>query len=211
MAFTFFFRDIHTLELAIQRIAPEVSGRSRIRVWDAGCAMGPETYTIAILLAEHFGRFAFKNIHIDATDIDEQDTFGDIIQKAIYTYDLLQRIPEQFFKTYFTPSQQEGYYQVTESLREKVHFHKHNLLTLNPVSDGYTLIVCKNVLLHFTQSERIDVLKMYHRSLMPGGYLILERTQQLPSEVRHLFEPLSSEAQFFKAIEIQNNSSHNGG
>jgi chemotaxis protein methyltransferase CheR len=211
MAFTFFFRDIHTLELAIRRISPEVSGRSKIRVWDAGCAMGPETYTIAILLAENFGRFSFKNIHIDATDIDEQDTFGDIIQKAIYPYDLLQRIPEQFFKAYFTPYQQEGYYQVADSLKEKVHFHKHNLLSLNPVGDGYTLIVCKNVLLHFTQQQRIEVLKMYHRSLMPGGYLILERTQQLPTEVRYLFEPLSSEAQFFKAVEIQNNSSHIGG
>lgn len=211
MAFTFFFRDIHTLDLAIKAISPEVCGRSSIRIWDAGCAMGPETYTIAILLAENIGRFAFKNIRIDATDIDEQDTFGETIQKARYSYDLLQRIPEKFFKTYFSPSPQDGYYTVSESLKKKVYFHKHNLLTFNPVGDGYTLIVCKNVLLHFTQQQRIEVLKMYHRSLMPGGYLILERTQQLPLEVRHLFQPLSSEAQFFKSIEIQNNSSHYGG
>jgi len=64
------------------------------------------------------------------------------------------------------------------------------------------MIICKNVLLHFTQEQRIDVLKMYHKSLMPGGYLVLERTQQLPPEVNDLFKPLSGEAQFFKAINI---------
>jgi chemotaxis protein methyltransferase CheR len=173
--------------------------------------MGPETYTIAILLAENFGRFAFKNIHIDATDIDEQDTFGETIQKACYPYDQLQRIPEQFFKCYFSPSNQEGHFRVIENLKEKVHFHKHNLLSFNSVGEGYTLIVCKNVLLHFTQQQRIEVLKMYHRSLMPGGYLVLERTQQLPPEVHHLFEPLSTEAQFFKSVNIQVDSSHIGG
>jgi chemotaxis protein methyltransferase CheR len=211
MAFTFFFRDIHTLDLAIRTITPEVAGRSSVRIWDAGCAMGPETFTIAILLAEHFGKFAFRNIHIDATDIDEQDTFGEIINNAHYTYDLLQRIPEHLFNNYFVPAEADGVFKVIDSIRDKVRFHKHNLLSLSPAGEGYTLIVCKNVLLHFTQQQRIEVLKMYHRSLMPGGYLILERTQQLPAEVSHLFEPLSTEAQFFKSITIQMNSSHIGG
>jgi hypothetical protein len=41
---------------------------------------------------------------------------------------------------------------------------------------------------------------MYYRSLMPGGYLVLERTQILPEEVKHLFEPLTAEAQLFKTV-----------
>ncbi|MBN1604110.1 MAG: hypothetical protein JW915_21040 [Chitinispirillaceae bacterium] len=211
MAFTFFFRDIHTLNFAIRTIAPEVSGRSSIRIWDAGCAMGPEPYTLAILLAEHFGKFSFRNIHIDATDIDEQDSFGDIIKKASYPFEQLQRLPEEILHKYFQPTENKGVYRVDDSIRDKIRFHKHNLLSLTPVGEGYTLIVCKNVLLHFTQMQRIEVLKMYHRSLMPGGYLVLERTQQLPDEVRHLFLPLSTEAQFFKAINIEMNSSPIGG
>jgi chemotaxis protein methyltransferase CheR len=71
---------------------------------------------------------------------------------------------------------------------------------MQSIGDGYTMIICKNVLLHFTQQQRIEVLKMYHRSLMPNGYLILEKTQFLPEELNTIFEPLSTEAQFFKRI-----------
>ena len=199
MAFTFFFRDIHTLDLAIKAIIPEIAGRSRIRIWDAGCAMGPETYTIAILFAEYCSKFIFRNIQIDASDIDEQDTFGPTICDGCYPYDILQRIPNDIFSNYFTLVN-DTIYRVNDTIRERVLFHKHNLLSLNPFGSGYTLIVCKNVLLHFTQEQRIDVLKMYHRSLMPGGYLVLERTQQLPDELKPYFNPLSGEAQFFKAV-----------
>jgi chemotaxis protein methyltransferase CheR len=202
MAFTFFFRDLHTLDLAIRQVAPEVSGRSKIRIWDAGCAMGPEPYTIAILFAEHFGKFSFKNLSIDASDIDEQNVFGQTIQKGCYPWEQLQRIPEDLFKKYFVPSQENNVFSVSDTIREKVHFHKHNLLSIQPIGDGYTMIICKNVLLHFTQQQRIDVLKMYHQSLMPGGYLVLEKTQILPDDLVHFFEPLSTEAQFFKKINI---------
>jgi len=202
MAFTFFFRDIHTLDLAIKTIIPEIAGRSKIRIWDAGCAMGPETYTIAILFAEHCSKFVFRNIIIDASDIDEQDVFGKTIIEGLYPYDLLQRIPTDVFDKYFEKSEKEAYFKIIDTIRERVHFQKHNLLSMKAFGDGYTMIICKNVLLHFTQEQRIDVLKMYHKSLMPGGYLVLERTQQLPPEVNDLFKPLSGEAQFFKAINI---------
>ncbi|MEI8376744.1 MAG: CheR family methyltransferase [Planctomycetota bacterium] len=52
MAFTFFMRDQPTLEHADHMIR-YASGRSRIRIWDAGCAMGQETYTIAMIFAEN--------------------------------------------------------------------------------------------------------------------------------------------------------------
>ena len=39
MAFTFFFRDIQILELAIKHVVPFAIGRSRINVWDAGCVL----------------------------------------------------------------------------------------------------------------------------------------------------------------------------
>jgi chemotaxis protein methyltransferase CheR len=52
MAFTFFMRDQPTLEHAADHMIPYASGRSRIKIWDAGCALGQETYTIAMIFAE---------------------------------------------------------------------------------------------------------------------------------------------------------------
>ena len=64
MAFTFFFRDLRVLDLVTDYSVPALLGRSYARVWDAGCAMGPEPYSLAILFAEKMGGFAFNNLRL---------------------------------------------------------------------------------------------------------------------------------------------------
>jgi len=81
-----------------------------------------------------------------------------------------------------------------------VKFMKHDLLTLVPVEKDVGLIVCKNVLLHFTQEERIKVFKMFYDALSEGGFLATEQTQKLPEEVKYLFEPVVSNAQVFRKL-----------
>lgn len=202
MAFTFFFRDTHVLDHAARIMAPEVAGRSRIRIWDAGCAMGPEPYTLAIILAETMGNFSFKNLQILATDIDEQDQFVSIIKEAVYSDEETKRIPPEIFAKYFVPAPDKpGYFQLVSLIRDRLQFQKHNLLTLQSVGDGFSLIVCKNVLLHFQQSERIEVIKMFHKALAQGGLFATEHTQKMPDELSHLFEQVVPDAQLFRKVE----------
>ncbi|MBF0545024.1 MAG: chemotaxis protein CheR [Candidatus Riflebacteria bacterium] len=198
MAFTFFFRDLHTIELMVNHVLPTIAGRSVVRIWDAGCAMGPELYTIAIVFSEKMGYFGFKNLKIDATDLDENNTFGSIVTAGVYPAEELSRIPREIFKKYFEPEGTPGQFRIIESLRNRINFRKHDLLSLNPIGSEYSLIVCKNVLLHFTHEERINVIKMYYDSLAPGGYFAMEQTQTLPSELSSLFEKVVSDAQLFK-------------
>ncbi len=203
MAFTFFFRDTHTLEHIAKVLVPEVSGRSKIRIWDAGCAMGPEPYTLAIILAEHMGNFSFKNVYISATDIDEGSNFGEIINEGLYPEEELKRIPADIFQKYFSRSEKgNNYYGISESIKTRVSFHKHDLLTLKSIGDGFSLILCKNVLLHFQPAERIKVIKMFHQSLAPGGLFATENTQKIPNEAAHMFEQVVPDAQVFRKIEV---------
>ena len=53
MAFTYFFRDLQTLELITKHVLPVLQGARYINIWDAGCAHGPEPYSLAILLREN--------------------------------------------------------------------------------------------------------------------------------------------------------------
>lgn len=200
MAFTFFFRDLHTIELTVKHLLPSISGRNRVRIWDAGCAMGPEPYTLAIVLAENMGRFAFRNITIDATDIDESDTFGKIVTEGVYPEDELKRIPADIFEKYFRPADKPGYCVIDEAVRSRMQFRKHDLLTFQSVGEDYSLIVCKNVLLHFHHDQRIEVIKMFHKSLAPGGYFMSEQTQKLPDELAHMFTKVADDAQLYKKI-----------
>lgn len=198
MAFTFFMRDQPTLEHAVEQMIPYASGRSRIRIWDAGCALGQETYTLAMILAERMNRFGFKNVQIDATDHDSANHFGDVVSAAVYPQEELQRTPADLLAKYFEPAQKPGHFRVKDELRNAVRFRYHDLLSLSPAGNDYCLVVCKNVLLHFQPPERVGVFRMFHQALAPGGYLANENTQKLPQEVAHLFTQVAPGAQVYK-------------
>ncbi len=200
MAFTFFFRDSHSIEQALKYFLPIINGYRRIKIWDAGCAMGPEPYTFAILLAEKMGYFAFKNVEIDASDIDETDTFGKIISAGVYPESELSRIPKEIFEKYFSKNEREGYYRISDNILNRVKFIKSDLLKLKPIGDNYNLIICKNVLLHFQPNERIDVIKMFHSALAPNGLLLTEQTQQVPEEIAHLFNKIAADANVYQKV-----------
>lgn len=199
MAFTFFPRDNQTLDLITKYALPDLKRHQFIRVWDAGCATGPEPYSIAMILRENMGQFLFKNVLIYATDLDEGN-FSDAVANGIYPAMELGRIPRDLFSRYFTPNGKPGYFQVSAELRRAVHIQRHDLLSLQPVRDDLALIVCKNVLLHLAPTQRVDVIRMFHRALARDGFLVMEQTQKLPYETRHLFRQVTSAGQLFRKV-----------
>lgn len=201
MAFTYFFRDLQTLEHITKYLVPSVTGRSAIRIWDAGCASGQEPYTLAILLAEAMGRFSFRNLQIEATDLDGSNLFGDIIAKGVYPKEEVERIPVTILQKYFTPCEEGIYFKIDEQLRNRLTFQKHDLLSLKPIGTEFSLILCKNVLLHLQGAERIAVIKMFYDALGTGGFLATEQTQKIPDEVSHLFIQVTPDAQLFRKNE----------
>jgi len=201
MAFTFFFRDDQILQLAVEKLVPFTIGRSNIRILNAGCAMGMETYTFAIMLAEKLGKFALRNVKIHAIDIDNENVdFGKTVTDGIYHQEFLQRIPEDLFKKYFSEATIKDHYIVNEDLRKLIEFEKYDLLTLKPLRNDYSLIICKNVLLHFNYQQRIEVITMYHNMLLSGGLLAMENTQSMPEELKHLFKKLVDYGQLYEKI-----------
>ncbi|MDD3307158.1 MAG: chemotaxis protein CheR [Acetobacterium sp.] len=198
MAFTYFFRDLQTLELICGHVIPDLHAKPEIKIWDAGCAMGPEPYTLAMLLRDRMDQLDFQKVKIQATDIDGSDLFDKIIFAAEYPREQVQRIPTEIFAKYFIKLENRDYYRLTDEIRGAVIFQKHNLLTLNSIGKDFGLILCKNVLLHFNEQERIDVIRMFHDSLIEGGYLAMEQTQKLPVELENRFEPVVSNARIYR-------------
>jgi len=199
MAFTFFFRDAQTLELLIEQALPTLCGQAFIRIWDAGCAHGPEPYTLAMLLRERMSDYVFRNVRIYATDVERQ--FGPHIAAGIYAEQEVQRIPAPMRQRYFQPAPAPGFVQVTDDIRAKVSFAEHDLLSRTPPREDFSLIVCKNVLLHFEETQRRQVFRMFHRALRPGGLLATEHTQKLPAGLKILFEPVASYVQIFRRLD----------
>jgi chemotaxis protein methyltransferase CheR len=200
MAFTYFFRDLQTLNAIVTNLVPFSSGASRIRIWDAGCAMGQEPYSLAILLSEAMGRFSYRNLKILATDIDGSNLFRQIIERGEYQAEELERIPKELFEKYFHPSTRPGYFQIDEVVRNRLEFQREDLLKLQPIAQNLSLVLCKNVLLHFQAAERVEVIKMFHNALIPGGFFATEQTQKMPVELAGYFEQVSSDCQLFRKV-----------
>lgn len=196
MAFTFFFRDSQTLELAAERLVAQAQGQQYIDVWDAGCAHGPEPYTLAMLLRERMSHFLFRNVRILATDIEAQ--FGPQITSGIYPQGEIQRIPSHYRERYFEPADRPGFVQVIEEVRSRIRFEHHDLLLGPPTGKNFDLIVCKNVLLHFGEETRERIVAMFHGALRAGGLLAMEHTQKLPEELAPHFDCVNSFAQLYR-------------
>jgi chemotaxis protein methyltransferase CheR len=163
--------------------------------------MGMETYTFAILLAESMGKFALRNVKIHAVDIDNENVdFGKTVTEGIYHKEHLQRIPSELFSKYFSAADREDCFIVNQELRNMVRFQKYDLLTLKPLRNDYSLIICKNVLLHFNYQQRVDVLNMYHGMTLDKGLLVMENTQSMPEELKTKYKKLLDYAQLHEKI-----------
>lgn len=199
MAFSFFFRDAQTLDVLVETAMPTLAGQAFIHIWDAGCAHGAEPYSLAMLLHQRMSEFLFRNVRIHATDVDA--SFGRRILSGEYSQEEVARIPGELFRKYFRPADRPGWFRIDESLQAAVRFAHHDLLSLQPIREGCSLVVCKNVLLHFDESQRIKVLRMFHRALRSDGLLALEHTQKIPDALREMFEPVTVVGWVYRRIE----------
>jgi len=197
MAFTYFFRDRRILEAVRDHALADLRGRRFIRIWDAGCAVGAEPYSLAMVLRENMGAMLFRNVCIEATDIDSSNLFSEAIEQGLYHREQMKSVPQEILSKYFQPEDSTGYYRITPEIRRAVRFQKHDLLSLEPVRESFSLVLCKNVLLHFRHEQRVQVLNMFHSVLETPGFLAMEQTQKMPRESEHLFCPLASNAQIF--------------
>jgi chemotaxis protein methyltransferase CheR len=163
--------------------------------------MGQEPYTFAIMFAERMGRFAFNNLRIDATDVESSGQFARIIQAGIYPREELSRLPDGILEKYFEADDKPENLRVIDKIRQRVTFQQHDLLSLHEIGQGYSVILCKNVLLHFQPPERIEVLRMFHRALAPGGFFATEHTQEMPRELDSLFQRVIPDSPLFRRLE----------
>lgn len=200
MAFTYFFRDMQTLQMICDHCMPELKTRQKVKIWDAGSAMGPEPYSLSMMIREQTGPMYFRNIKIVASDIDISNTFRETIQNAEYPREMIERVDSKYISKYFTPLKEKDHYKISDEIRNSLEFVRHDLLSLKPVGDEFGLIVCKNVLLHFSELERISVLKMFYESLSDGGFLAMEQTQKMPYAMQSYFEPVVSNAQIYRKV-----------
>jgi len=167
-----FFRNPNHWEVLEKQVLPELLKRhKRLKIWSAGCSTGEEAYSLAILVTE-------KNIgladQILASDIDKE-----ALEKAaigLYSSKAMQSIPPIFRDKYF--SKEGNLYQIKDSLKKMIRFKQQDLLKDN-FERGFNLILCRNVVIYFTEESKQKLYHKFCNALAPGGIMFIGSTEQI--------------------------------
>lgn len=168
-----FYRNVDQWQLLDKDVFPELISRygKNLKIWSAACSTGDEPYSLVMALSRHL---PLNQIRIYATDLDKQ-----VIEKAklgLYGEKSVAGVPADLKKKFFTkvgPS-----YQISGEVKSRVEFKEHNLLKDTYPTD-FHLIVCRNVLIYFTEEAKDEVFRKFQKSLKPGGYLFIGSTEQI--------------------------------
>lgn len=201
---TNFFRDREAFEALERDIIPalfekktEVGEENALRVWSAACASGEEAYSLGMLLTEYADRSdRHMDIQVFATDIDEHAL--EIGRASLYPEAIITDVPPTRLRQYFTKEQ--NHYRLRKELRERILFARHNILRDPPFS-RLDLISCRNLLIYLDRDIQIEVLRMFHFALNPGGYLFLGNSETAEA-CANLFAPVDKKNRIYRAREI---------
>lgn len=168
-----FYRNPDQWKYMDENVFPELVKKfgNHLKIWSAACSTGDEPYSLVMALSKHV---PLSNIKIHATDIDKQ-----ILAKAqigLYNEKSIAGVPDEFKKKYFEKIGSS--YKISDEIKKHVEFSQHNLLA-DKYETGFHLIVCRNVLIYFTDEAKDDIFAKYYKSLNPGGMLFIGSTEQI--------------------------------
>ena len=198
---TKFFRNWETYSAIDQKVVPALMERDEreIRVWSAGCSSGEEPYSIGILMDRHSranGGERLESISIVGTDIDT-DCLGEA-ERAVYAESALRDTPADLREHYF-PKIAELRTMLPE-VRRLVTFEVRDLLHFQPPFEDAHLIVCRNVIIYLERTAQDALFAHFHKTLAPGGFLVLGKVETLLGESRGLFSPVNARERIFRKM-----------
>jgi len=169
-----FYRNPDQWKMMDETVIPELISKfgKNLKIWSAACSTGDEPYSLVMALSKHI---PLNQIKIYATDIDKQ-----VIAKAkagLYAEKSIAAVPDDLKKKYFT-AMGNNTFQVADEIKQRVTFREHNLI-LNDYQTDFNFIVCRNVLIYFTEEAKDEVFKKFYKSLSPGGVLFIGSTEQI--------------------------------
>jgi chemotaxis protein methyltransferase CheR len=193
------FRDPGFYRALRERVFPLLRTHPFIRVWNAGCSTGEESYSLAIALREEG---LLDRTRIYATDIND-----DALQRAgsgTFPLERMQRYTENYlraggkeaFSSYYAANGDSARFD--PSLVKGIVLAQHNLVTDGSFNE-FHLIVCRNVMIYFGSALQEEVLQLFGDSMTRFGILALGRKESIQrSRYAEEYEPLVEAEKIFR-------------
>lgn len=172
---TYFFRERAALDLTVNLLMPELMrAGTRPRVWCAACATGEEPYTLAMLLD---GAGLLDAVTIVASDISARALAR--AKEGTYFRRSLRALPPDVAGRWLIPI--ENGMRVDQRIARAVDFRRVNLVDDTQVAalGQFDVVLCRNVLIYFSDATIESAVATLSRALRPEGCLFVGASESL--------------------------------
>lgn len=197
---TFWFRDPKHYDVLLTKLLPELeaSKMGSPRIWSAACSSGQEPYSMSLLIQQAIKKGQLrKEAEIIGTDISHG--MLESANQGIYSEIELSRGISPELKRMYFQSVRDGW-QLHADVRRRVKFRHFNLLDGFHMLGKFDVIFCRNVLIYFSDTLKVDILERMADALNPGGYLFLSSTEALPAAVKQYEKVMELSTRFYRRI-----------
>ena len=154
-------------------VIPDLLKRSpKLNIWSAGCSIGAEPYSLSMIMKE---LTPGKQHRILATDLDIEILAK--AKKGVYMENEIKSLSPERRKKYFD-ALPDNKFAVKEDIKRCIEFKRHNLLK-DPFEKGFDLILCRNVVIYFTEEAKDQLYTRFFEALKPGGILFVGATEAI--------------------------------
>jgi chemotaxis protein methyltransferase CheR len=186
-----FFRDKEAFKVLKEKIFPAIlaeknsTGRRGLRIWSAGCACGEEIHSISMILNDLLGNdYGKYTLRLYATDIDEA-----CMQRArdgIYDPVSLKNVDKKYLERFTHPAP-DGRIAINDDVKRNITFRRFDLIDGGTFGNYFDLILCRNVMIYFSDPQKSKLINSFFNSLNAGGYLVIGKTETLTGDTRNIF------------------------
>jgi len=172
---TFFYRDRQSFDLllgpGLARLERARSSVRTLRIWSAGCSTGQEAYSLAMTFAEQKARWQGWTIDIVGTDISRaaidqarSGTYSQFeVQRGLAVTQMMRWFEEAPGQTW----------RISTEVQRAVRFQVHSLIEPVPHPGSFDIILCRNVMLYFSEGMRRMAFARLAEATADDGVLML--------------------------------------
>jgi chemotaxis protein methyltransferase CheR len=175
---SYFFREFNQLKIFGEECLVEIAkNKKNLKILSAGCSIGAEAYSIAIIVEEILG---YDNYDVEIIAIDIDEDILEVAKKGIYDENRLNQMPKLYLEKYFI--QYNDKYILKDFIKEKVKFKRINLINdreLRSLGKNFDFIFCKNVLIYFDNFSRRKVIENFYKMMNENAYIFLGSSESL--------------------------------
>ncbi len=181
-----FFRNPKQWDVLQKEIVPllieNIKAQGSIRVWSCACSTGEEPYSLVMLFSQYP---KLEGVRVFATDIDEG-----AIEKAkvgVYKENSLKNLTAEQKKKFFQRC--NNGYKIDDTIKRKVDFKRLDLLR-DDFPNRCDLILCRNVLIYFTEQAKQLIYQKLSKILTDNGVLFVGSTEQIIMPQKYNLTPM---------------------